>query len=535
MSKPIVGKGVPSIVNAPADQTNGNIQTNNTINKLYPIDFTYNIRKPKTFKIISRVRDIMNAIDGPKTLSLNMANSNDINIINTRDNVSLFGSSFVNATDDPKRNFIVQLASNVTLTLKENPQLYVRRDGENANAVTAYNADVATYADQAARVTSNAPNDSLYSYPFIFSNYTLDPALRPLCIAPILKHFYTKYSAPSSPPTVSVLKLSTLNSNINTKTLFPGSSSIFPHNAVVIDCSNLTTSNIGKLYKLSPYIIDVSNTHQGSFNALSTNEDDSDIAAALDCTYTSQDIEFAIWLGSIPYSMDNYAATINFLLDTYKYDPVEAVFSYFSTRKYENYDHTLFNMSVNSVYNRNMWVSNRLSVTYLIQQAGKQMHAWCTPSRLLTNGTYLTSDFDNYLHFNNTIQHALSVSSNYPLWPKWIPYEYVKASNESISLDKVVWTSGRGNRKCAKHVLRPASFAQTTNLTIPYYNKFGEVVTLNFGSYNMPVCVPISIYCENLPDRSVYTTQLWNENNMLSFDYLEESDYFPERNLEATV
>lgn len=517
--------GVPIFVNAPADTTTTENQTTSKQQiKIYPYDFTTQDRKTRTFKLISRVRDIMNVIQGPKIMDINIAQSNDVNVILTHDGAGSFlSNNFFNATNPEVYGF----TTNVSISLRELPKLFVRRDGENANAITAIDFMTTNYDEQASRITSNAPSDSMYSYPFIFSNYTLDPALRPLCVSPILKWLWTSYTLPSIVPQVSVLKLDTLNRNIQSSTLFPNAQVPFPNNVIAVDCSTLTSSNIGKLYKLSPFIVDVSNSHEGLFNAVASAKFDADIALALDHTYTSQDIEFALFLGSLHFPNNSYSSMNSIVLHNYRYDPVEAIFSYFSTKKYEFTDNPLHNISLNTSFKLNIIYSNRLAVTYMIQQAAKQMKIWLDPSVSLAKGIYTSNQINNALAFNTDIDLTQVVTSEYINFPIWIPYEYVKSSNNEIEFDQTTWISGRGNRKIAKHCVKPASYRDGLSTTT-YYNKFGEAYTYtSHVSYGRPT----SLYVPNLPDRCIYTAQTWNDDNLYNRDYLEESDYFPAQDL----
>jgi hypothetical protein len=424
-----------------------------------------------------------------------------------------------------------------TTVLVNKPFLKVRRDGENANAYSAYTYDIANYDEQASRVTSNAPSLSLYSYPFIFSNYVLDPNLRPLCVDPIIKHLWTSYTTPSSDvPKVSILKISDLNSNIKTRTLFPGSSEFFPSNAVAVDCSTMNTNTYGKLFKISPFIIDVSDNVTGLYSAVSSNYNDSDIALALDNTAISQDIEFALFLGNT-YVFTGNASSQNdpFTLDSYKYDPVEAIYSYFSTRKYENNSNTLYKIATNNNFKNNIIASNRLALTYLVQQAAKQMKIWLSPARVLANHTYDSNMINRSLAFNTNVDLTFTNASIYRFWPTWIPYEYVKSSNDSMTLDNTQWVSGRGNRKVAKNAVHPRSFIITGSSTLSktYYNKFGESISINYGLSER--AWPTSIYSETTRGASIYTTDGWDEDNLLEDYYLEQSDYFPAPDLEFDI
>lgn len=523
--------GVTIFVNSPADTTNN--QTENSSNqnnlKLYPYDFTSQDRKFKSFKLIARVRDIMNVIQGPKIMDININKSNDINKIFSHDGTGSFITNQMLTNAKPQTYYWDGSGSDtLTIGLQNKEKLYIRRDGENANAMTAIDYMTANYNEQASRITSNAPSDSMYAYPFVFSNYTLDPALRPLCVDPIIKWYWGKGYTIASGAQVSVLPISKLNTNIQSSTIFPGALVPFPDNAIVLDCSTLSSTTIGKLYKLSPYIIDVSNTHEGLFNAVTIGAFDTDVALALDHTYSSQDIEFGLFLASlhIPTDVINTNLTIN--VDNYKYDPVEAIFSYFSTKKYEFTDNPLYNMSVNSAFKANIIYSNRIGLTYLIQQAAKQMHIWLSPAVVISKGTYTINQINYALAFNTDVNLTFVSSSAYRYFPKWIPYEYVKASNNNIELDKTTWVSGRGNRKIAKYAVKPRSFYYDTSAvggsTIVYFNKYGE----SFSYTNsLAECLPTSIYVQNLPDRCIYTTQVWNEDVLLNDDYLEESDYFP--------
>lgn len=515
--------GVTIFVNSPADTTND--QT--TSNKLYPYDFTNQVRKPRAFKMIARVRDIMNSIQGPKIMDINISSSNDINRISTLDGAHKWLSDTFVESDLPQT---VGFASNYNITLVNKDKLYVRRDGENANAITAIDFMTANYNEQASRITSNAPSNSMYSYPFVFSNYTLDPTLRPLCIAPILRWYWVNFTATTGEQ-VHVLPISKLNTNIQSNTVFPGALVPFPDNAVVVDCSSLSTNTIGKLYKLSPYIIDVSNTYEGNYASVSSYDLDSDIALALDHTYSSQDIEFALFLGSLYLPNQTVSNTITIPIHTYKYDPVEAIFSYFSTRKYEFTDNPLNNISLNVTFKRNIILSNRIAITYLMQQAAKQMHIWLTPEIAITKGSYTINQINESLKFNNDMDLTVSQAGAYVHFPMWIPYEYVKSSNNNVELDRPSWVSGRGNRKIAKHVVKPRSY-YTSEDVIYYYNKFGESFGYDAENSAFP---PVSIYVPNLPDRCVYTAQTWNDDNLLCDDYLEESDYFPVPDLETNI
>lgn len=527
-SKPNMIMGVNMFVNSPAQNTENQTNSTQTI-KIYPYDFTSEDRRFKTFKLIARTRDIMNAIDGPKIMDININKSNDINIVKSHDGTNQFPGAALYGSVNPQ---IAGFNASVTVSTREQPKLYCRRDGENANALTAIDYLTANYNEQASRITSNAPSDSMYSYPFVFSNYTLDPALRPLCVDPIIKWYWESYTAPTTPPQVSVLKISTLNTNIQSSTLFPGALVAFPSNAVAVDCSTLSTSSIGKLYKLSPYIIDVSNSKEGLFNAVSSQPFDSDIGLALDHTYGSQDIEFALFLASLylPNSPSTNAHTIK--IDTYRYDPVEAVFSYFSTKKYEFTDNPLQTMAVNTQFRKEIIWSNRLALTYMIQQAAKQMRIWLDPSASLANGTYTSAQINNALNFNTDLNMTAVVAGVYYLFPMWIPYEYVKASNNNIELDKTTWVSGRGNRKIARSCVKPASYLEAPSTNVVYYNKFGQA--FNYYTSNN-TGLPISIYVPNLPDRCIYTIQSWNDDNLCNYDYLEESDYFPVQDLDTNI
>lgn len=518
--------GVTIFVNSPADTTNNQTNQTNT-NKLYPFDFTCQSRKSKTFKLISRVRDIMNAIDGPKIMNININQSNDINRINSHDGTyTWISNTILNAANPESYGF----SNQYTITLLSKDKLYVRRDGENANAMTAIDYMNANYNEQASRITSNAPSDSMYSYPFVFSNYTLDPALRPLCVEPIIKWYWTNYTAVNTDK-VSVVPISKLNTNIQSNTAFPGALVPFPPNAVAVDCSSLSTTTIGKLFKISPYIIDVSNKHDGMFNSVTSLQFDSDIGLALDHTYSSQDIEFGLFLASLHLPTALYSSAITISIHNYKYDPVEAIFSYFSTRKYEFTDNPLNNISLNPAFKANLIYSNRLAITYMIQQAAKQMRIWLDPSRALANGSYTINQINESLAFNNDLDLTLLDSGKYCHFPAWVPYEYVKASNNNIEFDKTAWVSGRGNRKVAKHVVKPRSYNGGAS-TITYYNKYGQTFTYNV---NVSFVCPISIYVSNLPDRCIYTAQTWNDDNLLDDDYLEESDYFPVPDFETNI
>lgn len=533
-SKPDVIMGVNTSVTPPAQTTETQIDKPMNINsntKIFPYDFTSQDRKFKTFKLVSRVRDIMNAINGPKIMDINIAKSNDVNVVRSHDGTRQFPPT--NHLSGSLSGGTHYLGFSNNFTLIQQPKLYVRRDGENANAMTAIDYVTANYDEQASRITSNAPSDSMYSYPFVFSNYTLDPAIRPLCVDPIIKWVWSVYTATSTPPQVSVLKLSTLNSNIQSSTIFPGALTPFPANAVAIDCSTLSSTTIGKLYKLSPYIIDVSNSQEGLFNAVSSTEYDTDIALALDHTYSSQDIEFALFLSNMYYPIHTTGTSNTIQFHTYKYDPVEAVFSYFSTKKYEFTGNTLYDMSTNASFGQNLMLSNKYALTYLIQQAAKQMKIWMSPSISLAKGIYTGAQLTNALAFNSNVDFSFSSNSIYVYWPSWIPYEYVKTSNNNIELDKTIWISGRGNRKVAKHAVKPASYLdQAGTNTTTYYNKFGEAFSFVGNQTNVR---PISIYVPNLPDRCIYTSQAWNDDTLCNYDYLEESDYFPVQNLEFDI
>lgn len=520
--------GVTIFVNSPADTAN---QTNNT-NRLYPFDFTNQARKFKTFNLIARVRDIMNAIQGPKIIDINELQANDVNLISTRSTTATPWLSTLLSATNPFTYYGINPSTTTILT---QPFLKVRRDGENANAYSAYTYDVSNYDEQASRVTSNAPSSSLYSYPFIFSNYTLDPNLRPLCVDPIIKHFWTTYTAPSSnPPQVSILKISDLNSNIKTKTLFPGALTFFPHNAVAIDCSTLSNSSYGKLYKISPYIIDLSDTVTGLYNAVTSTYNDSDIALALDNSMISQDIEFALFLGNTHVmNRGDPSGNTAFVLDSYKYDPVEAIYSYFSTKKYENNGNTLYKIATMNNFKNNIIVSNRLALTYLIQQAAKQMKIWLSPAQVVANRTYDANAINRSLTFNTNVDLTYVNSSIYWYWPYWVPYEYVKSSNDNMTLDNTQWVSGKGNRKVAKNAVHPRSFMDQSSYTRTYYNKYGQSLTFQNNWNNQ--AWPISIFNETIRGGSIYTTQDWNDDNILEDFYLEQSDYFPAPDLEFDI
>lgn len=535
-----------------------------------PLDFTKKFQHNRTYTLVQSVREIMNAIQGPKTLGLNPQTATSIPLMNSEDGQQvLFNPTLLTSGTD--RAPLADLYAQDTTTTwwkapnfinKGHPMLYVRRGPGFAVGIDAVVVDQETYANNAARNDRNAPDRSVFGLNFIFSNWTPNPTSRALCIKYLHKWLRQNTVIIPADTTITVWKLSTLNQRIAAHQPFDANTTLaFPRDAIPLD---LTQYHGAKLAALGKRIIDLSDTFEGQI-VVNQNTDvvtrDVDLAKIFDDTLIKQDIDFGLFLAFPPilaYQLHAANATPrDFDVYDFDFDPVEAIFSYLTVKKYEQNDATINSMlspnpihvgypAVFTDYGVNVLLSYRLALSYLIQEAKKQIRYWLSNAGLILNQSYSLATIKNYLTGSVLFNVADdSVNYNVDNALAWIPYEYVKYYNDVIEFDNFGYEAGKNGIFVPKKVRKPRSYTlevdQNFILNIPnqspYFQKYGLPTNLTYDLTN-PLMInawPISLIDTTYGNGHIYKTIGSNSDNIIHYDHVDNSEYFPEPDIVSDI
>lgn len=511
--------------------------------------------------MVQSVREIMNAIQGPGIISLNPQLATSIPLMASEDGTNpVFNTDLLTAGNmNGPTSDLVEQASNDPPRFKYrgHDQLLVRRGPVFTVGLDAVVTDRETYANNAARTTSNAPDRSLFGLPYIFSNWEPNPSTRSLYIKLLHKWIRQYTTTFSTGTTITVWKLDTLNSRIANHQPFDNNTTLpFPHDVVPLD---LSTYQGPKLAFFGTRIVDLSDTFEGTITVPANTTiitRDADLATVLDKTLIKQDIDFGLFLSYPPIAGYLYSGSTHLTVDAYdfEYDPVEAIFSYLTVKKYEQDDGTLAAMvQTNSSgfpvwtdYGVNLLMSYRLAASYLIQEAKKQLRYWLTNAGLISTQTYSLHTLINYLtgpilfHISNDAD-VFSTATQLA----WIPYEYVKYYNDSIEFDSYGYEAGKAGLFVPKKVRKPRSYTIPVNTSwqptvpnqTPYYQKYGLANEFGYStSHSLSINAwPISLIDVTHSNGHIYKTIGNNNDNIIHYDHVDNSEYFPEPDIVTDI
>lgn len=497
----------------------------------------------------------MTTITGPKILSLNPNSSTSVPIILSEDGTTrVFAREFFDTTIGDNYAYDLSMPTETGYNSPRtdyivHDKVFVRRNGEFSDAITAVATDQAQYDNNASRDTNNAPSQSLFSLPFIFSNWTPHPVLRSIFVKYLTKWLW---DYPQDAPTgqITVWKLSTLNARIQQHKPFDDNTNIpFPSDVVPLD---LSTYHGEELLFFGNRIVDLSDTFEGTITGGGWNLHSRNIASVLDKTLLKQDIDFGLFLSAHllrtyrrQTTTTNYMTPKLYLVD---YDPVEVIFSYLSAKKYEDTDFTLsalFSSPHNATsFGCNILFAYRVAHSYLIQEAKKQLRWWLSPSGLLVNKTYSPNQLVNKL--NGTIPYR-DIDINNTFNPinslAWIPYEYVNYSNANINYDSKQYTPGKNGLYLPKIVRKPRSTTLDVNnsgvitATGPiYFQQYGNANNITFSKTKCLVNAwPCGLIDTTFNNGHIFTNVLKNSDNIIHYDFVEDSSSFPEPDIVTDI
>lgn len=511
--------------------------------------------------MVQSVREIMHSIQGPGVLSLNPEAATSIPLMASEDGTNaVFNPRLLTtgSTFGPLSDMVNSAnASDPKFVLKGHDLLYVRRGPTFSVGLDAVVTDMETYANNAARTTSNAPDRSLFGLPYIFSNWQPNPTKRSLYVKPLHQWLRNKTKNYPQASTITVWKLDTLNSRIANHQPFDVNTNLsFPRDAIPLD---LSTYSGPKLGLFGSRIIDLSDTFEGTITipagTVITGRD-LDLARVLDNTLIKQDIDFGLFLAYPPLKAFHYAGVSVYSADAYEFahDPVEAIFSYLTVKKYEQTDSTLSSLVINDSNGLPVWtefgvnlvLSYRLAISYLIQEAKKQLRYWLTNAGLINTQTYSLQTLINYLTGPVLFKLSNDATANTPVSQlAWIPYEYVKYYNDSIDFDNFGYEAGKAGLFVPKKVRKPRSYTISVDsqwvplppFSTPYYQKYGLPNVLVFpNSSEVTVNAwPISIIDVSHSNGHIYKSIGSNNDNIIHYDHVDNSEYFPEPDIVTDI